>query len=321
MQAFHVLIPLLLALPLRSIALEPGGTGTEPKSVAAVPALAKIAVLGASVSAGFGLDPTANPFAGDQSRVQIAQIVDASILAAHGAPHNGADLAFFTAPEAVGKRSIAAAKAEKPTAIVAIDFLFWMGYGAGSDDKRADRLDAGLKQLETFECPVLVGDLPDFRGAGTNPMYLPPSSIPPAEAIASMNKRIYSWAKEHKNVVIVPMGEMLRKVIVDEEFTVAGTTFGKGSKARLMQADNLHTTLEGTCGLWAIAVEAWRAADPTLPAEAFLIDIPALAKKTEEAAANAAPAKGKPAPAKGKPGKNAERVKPTPKKEKAGTGG
>lgn len=310
MQTLAMLAPLLVA----ALAIAPTRVdGTSP-AVAPVPALQQIAVIGASVSAGIGLDPTANAFAGEKSKLQLAQIVDASILAPHAAPFNGADFNFFSSPEPIAKRSAASAKAAKPSALVAIDYLFWLGYGPGSDAKRADRVDAGLKLLESFTCPVLVGDLPDFHGAGTNPMYLPPSSIPPAEAIAAMNKRIYAWAKEHKNVVMVPMGEMLRKVIVDEEFTVAGTTFGKGSKERLLQPDNLHTTLEGTCGLWALAVEAWRAADPTLPAEAFLIDIPALAKKAEEVAANAAPAKEK-------KGKKAERVKPVPKKEKAGTGG
>ncbi len=313
MQAFHLLLPLLLAATFQPIARTVLETESAPKAVAAVPALKHLAVIGASVSAGIGLDPTANAFAGEQSKVQLAQIVNASILAPHDEPHNGADFNFFSSAEPIAKRSAAAAKAAKPTALVAIDYLFWLGYGPGSDSSRADRLDAGLKLLEGFTCPVLVGDLPDFHGAGTSPMYLPKSSIPPSEALSAMNKRVYAWAKEHKNVVVVPMAEMLRKVIADEEFTVGGTTYGKGSKSRLLQADNLHTTLEGTCGLWALAVEAWRAADPTLPAEAIAIDVPALAKKVEAAAAAAPAPKGK--VGKSKPGTKkapAEKVERVP---------
>jgi hypothetical protein len=287
MNAF--LLALLVVLPTVPDPLASAATPSAAPAVGeaatvaatAVPALQHVAIVGASVSAGIGLDPTANPFAGQPSKLQLAQIVEASILGPHETPHNGADFNFFSSPEGIAKRSAADAKAAKPTALVAIDYLFWLGYGPGSDDKRAARVEAGLKLLDGFTCPVLVGDLPDFRGAGTNPMYLPATSIPPAEALSAMNKRIYEWAGAKKNVVIVPMGEMLRKVIVGETFTVAGTTFEKGSKERLLQADNLHTTLEGTCGLWALAVEAWRKADPTIPADALLIDIPALAKKAE----------------------------------------
>lgn len=285
----------------------PGPVGTPTKK-AEVAVWRHVAVLGASVSAGFGLDPTANAFAGEKSKIQMAQIVDASMLLDHDLPWNGADLNFFSSPEAIAKRSVADAKAEKPTAVIAIDYLFWLGYGNGSPEKRSARVEAGLKLLESFTCPVLVGDLSDFHGAGTNPMFLPKESIPPAESLAQMNKAIYAWARERKNVVVVPLAEMLRKVIVDEPITVGGVTFEKGSKARLMQSDNLHTTLEGTCALWCIAIEAWRAADPTIPAEAFLSNPTELAKKVEAAAASA-PVK----PKRAKPGK----AKPK-KAEKAG---
>jgi len=304
---------LLLALCLLPAHAFGGDAPTAPapaaKAAVAVPALQRCAVVGASVSAGFGLDPGANAFAGEKSKLQMAQIVDASIAGPHETPHNGADLNFFSSPEGIAKRAAADAKAARPTALVAIDYLFWMGYGPGGDEKREERVATGLKHLEAFACPVLVGDLPDFRGAGTNPMYLPKESIPSAEALAAMNKRIYAWALDRKNVVIVPMAEMLRKLITDEPFTVGGTLFDKGSKPRLLQADNLHTTLEGTCALWALAVEAWRKADATIPEDAFLIEVPTLAKKAAEARESAAPVKGK-----------AKKTKPAAKKEKAGAG-
>ena len=303
--AIAVVTALLALVP---IARANGGESAAPP---AVPALAKPAVIGASISAGIGLDPTSNPFAGEKSKLQLAQIVDASILATHETPWNGADFNFFSSPEGIAKRSAADAKAAKPTVLVALDYLFWLGYGPGSDEKREQRVEAGLKNLDAFACTVLVGDLPDFRGAGTNRMYLPPESIPPAETLARFNKRIYAWAKEKKNVVVVPQAEMLRKLIADEPIAVGGITFEKGSKAKLLQSDNLHTTLVGTCALWAVAVEAWRAQDPTIPAEAFLVEPNALAAKAEELA-RAAPVKK----AKG------QRAKPKEKAgEKAGAGG
>lgn len=301
-----------LTVPAAALAGDSPGAAATATKKAEVAAWKHVAVIGASVSAGMGLDPTSNPFAGEKSKVQLAQIVDAAIVPEHDAPWNGADLNFFLSPEAIAKRSAADAKAEKPTALVAIDYLFWLGYGNGSDEKRLARVEAGLKLLDAFTCPVLVGDLPDFHGAGTNPLYLPKESIPSAESLAQMNKAVYGWAKEHKNVVIVPMAEMLRKVIVDEPITVGGVTFEKGSKSRLLQGDNLHTTLEGTCALWCIAVEAWRVVDPTIPADAFLANPTELAKKVAAAAPSVPEAKAKRAkPAKAKP----------KKEEKVGTGG
>jgi len=315
MRAHHLFTSLVFAFALASpgtarCADTPGSAGTPTKK-AEVAVWKHVAVIGASVSAGIGLDPTSNAFAGEKSKTQLAEIIDASLLFEHDAPWNGADFNFFSSPEAIARRSAADAKAEKPTALIAIDYLFWLGYGNGSNEKRLARLEAGLKLLESFTCPVLVGDLSDFHGAGTNPFYLPKESIPPAESLAQMNKAIYAWAKERKNVVVVPLAEMLRKIIVDEPISVGGVTFEKGSKARLLQQDNLHTTLEGTCALWCIAVEAWRAMDPTIPAEAFLANPTELAKKVEAAAASA-PVK----PKRAKPGK----AKPK-KAEKAGTGG
>jgi hypothetical protein len=168
---------------------------------------------------------------------------------------------------------------------------------------------SALAMLEPFTCPILLSDLPDFNASKPDPMMLPPQSIPPAETIAALNKVIVDWAKARKNVVLVPQGEMLRKLIADEEIQAAGNTYPKGSRSRLMQADGLHTTLEGTCAMWVTAVDAWRAADPALPADAILLDVAKLTGKVQGAAA---PAK---AGATVKPTK----VKKTKAKEKTGT--
>ena len=50
--------------------------------------------------------------------------------------------------------------------IVAIDFLFWFGYGAGKDaEGRMASLEQGLDLLEGLMGPILLGDLPDVRHA------------------------------------------------------------------------------------------------------------------------------------------------------------
>lgn len=254
-------------------------------AAARVAVLQRVAIVGASMSAGFGLDPEAGPFSGQESKVQLAQIVEASIVGPHEPVHNGATMMFFTAPEPTAKRSLATAKAAKPTVLVALDYLFWMGYGPGSDAKREERVTSALAMLEDFECPILLSDLPDFNASLPDPMMLPKESIPPAKTIVELNEKIGEWAKGRKNVVLVPQGEMLRKLIADEEIKAGGNTFEKGSRARLMQRDNLHTTLEGTCAMWAGAVDAWRAQDPSIPADALVLDVVKLAERLQAAPA------------------------------------
>jgi hypothetical protein len=285
------LVPLALLLLLAPLSRAGDAAPKKP-----VPALQRVAVAGASISAGFGLDPAADAFSGQASRVQLAQVVEASLAAPHEPVHNGASMLFFTAPEATAKRALQGARDAKASAFVALDYLFWMGYGAGTDTARRERLEAGLKLLEGFEGPILLGDLPDFRGAEVNPLFLPPAAIPAPETLAALNARIAEWAKARSNVVVVPLAETMRKLLADEPFDVRGNRFEKGARARLLQADHLHTTLEGTCALWAIAVDAWCKADRSLPADAFDLDVARLAQKAG-AALGTPPAKKPAAPA------------------------
>jgi len=65
----------------------------------------------------------------------------------------------------------------EPTAVLAVDFLFWFAYGEKPESRRAEDLEGALKLLEKFDVPVVVGTLPNmkesvgkmlrFRGART----------------------------------------------------------------------------------------------------------------------------------------------------------
>lgn len=282
-----------------------------PAAVAKAPApLEKIAVLGASVSAGMGLDPDADPFAGAESKVRLANVIEASIVGAHQPPVDESTLMFFTAPEPTAKRTVKDALAAKPTMVVALDYLFWFGYGLGDDAKRLARLEAGLKTLETFKCPLLLGDFADFNGANVHPMMLSPKAIPSAATLEKLNERLAAWAKERANVVVVPVKDVFAKLRADELVEVLGNRFEKGATKKLMQADGLHTTIEGTAALWVVAVDAWLATKPAgVDPTAFELDVAKLAAKA-------------PAVTLTGPGGKAKPEKPAKKpKEKAGAGG
>lgn len=291
------LVPLLFLLAFASA---PATLDTKPvapakkaaaEKTAPVAAIQKIGVVGASMAAGFGLDPKANPFMGQASSVQLAQIIDASVLVEHAPPVNHADFMFFTAPESTAKRQLKKIEEAKCSAVVAIDLLFWLGYGQQSDADRMKELEAGLTALEAFKVPVLVGDLPDFADADVDPMMLDKAAIPSREALDKMNARIGAWAKAKKNVVVVPIADALAKLLADEELVFGPNKYPKGSRGGLLMPDHLHTTLEGTCAVWALAVDAWSKADPALQPSLFEIDAKKLAEKVRAAAEkNVAPA-------------------------------
>ncbi|MCK6445421.1 MAG: hypothetical protein L6Q99_03435 [Planctomycetes bacterium] len=258
-----------------------GASATLASDTKAPAALGRVVVVGASVSAGFGLDPRADPFQGQTSRLKLAQIVDASIVGAHAAPLDESDLLFFSAAKATAKRLAKEAGAAKPTLVVALDYLFWLGYGAGDEKERIGRLEDGLKALEGVKGTVLLGDLPDFNGAKVDRLMLPPESIPPSAVIARLNEKCANWAKRRKNVVLVPVASLFSKLTKGEAFTVRGQEFDASAQRRLMQSDGLHTTLEGTCALWVLAVDAWLATQPAgLDETAFELDVAELARKS-----------------------------------------
>ena len=236
--------------------------------------LAHPAVVGASVSAGVGLDPSADPLQGQQSKLRLSTVVDASIVGAHEASADFADFMFFSAPKPTAKRSVKDALDAKPSVLVALDYLFWLGYGPGDERARLGRLEEGLKALESVKQPVLLGDLPDFNGVQVSRMLLAPEAIPTRDVLDKLDARILEWSKAHKNVVLVPVRQMFQRLNSGEDFTLHGNKFDKDARARLMQKDGLHTTLEGTAALWILAVDAWLATKPAgLDEKAFVLDL------------------------------------------------
>lgn len=284
----------------------PGPRGPAPA------ALSKPVIVGASVSAGIGLDPGADAFQGQESKLRLANVVEASIVGSHAPTVDLSSFVFFTAPKPTAKKSAKEAIEAKPSVVVALDYLFWLGYGDGTEKSRLERLDEGLKALETVKAPVLLGDLPDFNGVEVSRMMLAPERIPSKDVLAKLNARIVEFAGKHPNVVVVPIQETFRKINAGESFTVRGNEFGKDARSKLMQSDGLHTTLEGTCALWVVAVDAWLAKKPAgLDEKAFVLDVAQLVAKAPTAV---------PADASGA-GKSGKPSKPAKKKEGVGAGG
>ncbi len=187
----------------------------------------RVAVLGASVSAGFFGTP-------------IATVLDESIAETHEV-ENLADLYFFRSPVENGKAHVDAALAFDATLVVAVDILFWYVYVSGADlDYRLARLERGLRNLERIEVPLVIGDIPDMRRAKT--WMLPPEVVPPAEHLKAVNARIRAWARDRSNVHVVPLATWAEPLLTGESVEENGKTL---TAADLMSLDGLHLNPAG----------------------------------------------------------------------------
>ncbi|MDZ4772575.1 MAG: hypothetical protein SGI72_05515 [Planctomycetota bacterium] len=254
----------------------------------------RIAVVGASLSAGFRLDGNTDPFA--VSKIDLAKIVEASLTAKHEELSNQASAAFFMDPQGSAQRGFEAIAEYKPTLVVALDYLFWFGYGIKKEEQRVPAVERALAALSKIECPILLGDLPDMALASRTPdpvfgrPMLQKAMLPSVETLVLLNAKITEFAKAHPNVVVVPLAELTAKLQSDAEISLRGNTYPKGSIDMLMQGDRLHTTLEGTCAVWVVAVDAWIAHSKDVPASAFVLDTAKLAAKVRGTKKDAVPA-------------------------------
>ena len=206
------------------------GTFTEEERELSLSTLKNTGVMGASMSAGFMLD------------IKFADVLDKSFLSEHKLM-SVADAGFFQDPVGIGKNMIDALKDNKSTLIFAVDFLFWFAHGSGlSFADRTARLDKGLKLLDSIECAVIVGTLPDMSGA--NKLMLPPSAIPSKDELEKINAKIANWSKTNKKIILVPLSDWVYKMKNSKEIEIFGEKkiFPTDD---VMQADMLHPSKKG----------------------------------------------------------------------------
>lgn len=239
-------------------------------SLEPIPLLQRIVVLGASVSDGYGLDANVG------AKTGLTDIVDSTILVPHGPVQATTSLLFFTSPTTIGETLVAKAKAADPTFVLAIDYLFWFGYGLlPSDEARLALLEKGLTSLEALTCPLMIADLPDMSEAsrpappGGFPPLLAPEQVPSKEALAKLNSRIREWATARKNTVVVPLADLLARFQAGSEVEIHGNRWVPDAQVPLIGKDRLHPTLDGAVALWLAGLDALAASREDLPAAAF----------------------------------------------------
>ncbi len=160
-------------------------------------------------------------------------------------PNTGNRYCFF-AIEKMGHLQVNRALKYKPSAVFAIDFLFWYVYGHFQGEgvnARLARLERGLAELARFDCPLILGDIPDVQGAIHK--VLSPSQVPRPDVLKSANRRIREWAAQRPKVRILSLSYFMEKVQAKEEIEIPPVKLTKDQTLLLLQRDQLHPTQAG----------------------------------------------------------------------------
>ncbi len=212
-------------------------------------------LIGASVTGGF---TESEPLGGPKTaRLRLNRYVDAALAAPHNPARNLASAFVFLQPEAASRKQVEEALKARPTLVLGLDFLFWFCYGDGAtDDARLQRFEHGLKLLESFNCPLVLGDLPDASAAVNR--QLTPEQIPSPRALAAANRRLKEWAAGRSQVTILPLSSFMRSVVQNRALTIHGHTFAAGRTLSLLQDDRLHPSPEGAAFLAVALLDAFQ---------------------------------------------------------------
>lgn len=259
------LLATLFALPVAD------GAREEAKIDAPV---SRIAVMGASATDGFLLSNEVG------AMVTLADVIRGAVATEIPLPLRRSSAMFFTDPLRFGRIYAEQLQAYDPTAVIAVDYLFWFAYGfQRSEEARMERLNQGLRFLEDFRCEVVVADLPDFSEAARSgvgihgrPM-IAPSQVPQPATLAKLNARIYEWAAARKNAHVAPLAYFRQRVDEHVGFEFRGNSWGADAESVLMDKDMLHTRFEGTVALGILALDVLVRESETFKEDAFLWDV------------------------------------------------
>ncbi|MFN0206707.1 MAG: hypothetical protein ACKVS6_10405 [Planctomycetota bacterium] len=219
-----------------------------PASAPAIPVLLQnVLVIGASASAGFNYQSS--------TKHPMVRYVNAMVKGEHRPFHSKSSEMFFLSPDRTGSDQINEAETKKASLVIAVDYLFWFGYGLfKNEDDRLVLLARGLELLEMLECPMVISEIPDMTPAIG--IMLAKEQVPQKETFVKLNTKIREWAATRKNVVLVNLPELLNRLRNGDEVEIRGNKWEKGSTQKLLQSDNLHPTPEGTAVLALLAMDA-----------------------------------------------------------------
>ena len=273
--------------------------------------LSRIAVIGASMSDGFGVRVTTTLPDGKKisEGVNLAELVKVACKDPTVVVSNYTSSMYFMNPARTAQSSATRAcgdnAQEMPTCVLAVDWLFWNGYGISnvrgeklsSDTERMELLDNALACLEPMcaaNIPIVLGDFPDMHSAIGGGMISAPM-VPSVECLAALNARVAQWALTKKNVCVVSLSKLTQDLLQKKSIHAAGRDWDAQTLGPLLQKDRLHPTFAGTVTVLAATLDALdtktdNAAlkgfeiDPAVLRERFVTQLKASAGGTEQVA-------------------------------------
>lgn len=224
----------------------------------------KLAVIGASASAGFGIvveiektsppgtDDTVTPDAPAAPRtvkrmIKLIDLIDAADQEDRIIEFDLSSHMFFTRPLQYGRSSVDRTLSWKPDVVFAVDFLFWYVFGIQPEETRLETLEQGLAQLERLAATgasLVVGTLPDLEGVESS--MITEDQIPRTETVIEANHLIERWAREHSNVVVAPIFELNRSLSEGGAIQIGPHHWDPDRDGiELIAPDKLHPTYDG----------------------------------------------------------------------------
>ncbi|MCB9877291.1 MAG: hypothetical protein H6835_06775 [Planctomycetes bacterium] len=243
----RTLTVLLFGCALAVAQREPGPADAAPPAVGVAKAPERIHIIGASVSGGFEDGPLFGAEKQGDS-VPLQQLLK-KWCGEHCRVTTHAPMEMwklFEDPLGVGDKEVVMARRRKPDVVLAIDFLFWFSYGYVRGDEaeaRAALLQQGLALLNQLEVPLVIGDLPDMKGAATR--MLSPRQVPSAEQLRQLNATIAAFDRERDDVTTLPLAAFVSEM--RDKGVVLPLAAGPLQLAplALQQEDRLHATRLG----------------------------------------------------------------------------
>jgi hypothetical protein len=241
----NALVPRAAALCAVALLASSCGGGSGEAQAAAPRVFASAAVVGASASGGFGL-------VGEADReVKLADLLAAAAPGTFTALHDTSSVMFFMAPERRLDEALAQIEPLAPEIVVGVDALFWFAYGPRADGERVAFLQRGMATFEAFldrtGAELLIGDFPDVRDASR--MFMPDAYEPSDATLATLQAEVAAWAQRRDDVELVSLSTFVESMRSGTPVHMFGATFDTSDRARWMQNDGLHPTLEGTAAL------------------------------------------------------------------------
>ncbi len=208
--------------------------------------LSRLAVLGASASAGFNLEFEAG------RPLRLAEYLAIACGLEQDHVFDRADGWTAFAPRERTEPALAAVREYQPTLTLAVDLPFWFVHGPYEPNERLEALDWLLEALDGFPGHLVLGAVPTL-GNGVSDEMVPSHLRASKKVLKQANARLTAFAREQERVTLVPLDEFFGKLQAGKLPAVRGGKVDRDDVEDLLQADGLHPSVSGTA-LLALAL-------------------------------------------------------------------